>query len=170
MSYISPSPGVTAKQIVLYLETQQALTDGTITLTGAKLSIPALQDITLNASNDVMTWSQLDKTAKLSVATTSTNSLDGNLVVDKDTFFGTVTNAAQDSTATQQGLLGMSRNKTLVTFSLKFMEDSSDDRWISGQGYITNLAPTLSADSPVWVTPFTISCVGEFRVDTDPTA
>lgn len=170
MAYINPTPGVAAQQVVLYLETQQALTDGTITLTGAKLSIPALQDITINNANDVFTWSQLDRTAKYSVATTSTNTIDGNLVVDKDTFFGTVTNAVQDSTASQQGLFGMSRNKTLVTFSIKFMEDSSTDRWISGQGYITNLAPTVSADAPVWVTPFSIAVVGEFRVDTDPTA
>ena len=170
MAYISPSPGVATKQVILYLETNIALTDSTITLTGAKLSIPALQDITINAANDVMTWSQLDSSAKYSVATTSTNSIDGNLVVDKDTFFGTVVNAVQDGTATQQGLLGMSRNKTLVSFAIKFMEDSSADRWITGQGYITNLAPTVSADSPVWVTPFSISCVGEYRVDTDPTA
>jgi hypothetical protein len=96
------------------------------------------------------------------VATTSTNSLAMNLFVDPTTFFGTTLNAAQSGTVAAQGLLGMSRNKTLVTFSLKFNEGGASDLFIKGQGYISGLAPTVSADAPVWVTPITITVTGEY--------
>jgi len=39
---------------------------------------------------------------------------------------------------------------------------------INGKGYITGLAPTVSADSPVWVTPITITVTGDYTV-TDAT-
>lgn len=161
--YITPSPGVAAKQVVLKLDTGIAL--GTLTL-GTPLTIPALQNVTINASNDVFTWTQLDSTAKKQVATTSTNSIAMNLVVDSPSFFGTTVTATSSDTVAANGLLGMSRNKMLVTFSLKFNEDGTDDRFIKGQGYITGLAPTVSADSPVWVTPVTITVTGEFTVST----
>jgi hypothetical protein len=162
MAYHSPSPGVAAQQVVLKLDSGIAL--GTLTLGGSPVTIPALQDITINASNDVFTWSQLDSTAKKQVATTSTNSISGNLVVDTTTFFGTTVTATSSDTAAANGLMGLSRNKMLVTFSFKFLEDSSADRFVKGQGYITGLAPTVSADSPVWVTPFTITVSGEYTI------
>jgi hypothetical protein len=158
MAYINPAPG-TASQIVLKLDCGIAL--GTLTLGGSPLTVPALQDITINAANDIFTWSQLDSTAKKQVATTSTNSVSMNLVVDSATFFGTTLASVQSDTVAAQGLLGLSRNKTLVTFSLKF-EEGATDKFIKGQGYITGLAPTVSADSPVWVSPITLTVTGEY--------
>jgi hypothetical protein len=108
----------------------------------------------------------LDATAKKQVATTSTNSISMNLVLDKDTFFGTTITASSTDTVAANGILGLSRNKMLVTFSLKMTEDASADRFIKGQGYITGLAPTVSADSPVWVSPITISVTGEYTIAT----
>jgi hypothetical protein len=157
MAYISPAPG-TASQVVLKVELS-----GTAGWSTA-ITVPGLQDITVNASNDVFTWSQLDTTAKQQVATTSTNSLGMNLVVDDATFFGTTLNAAQSDLVALQGLMGLSRNKTKIKFSLKMVENSSSDRYLSGIGYITGLAPTVSADSPVWVTPITITVSGEYTV------
>jgi hypothetical protein len=159
MAYINPAPGTTS-QIVLKLDV--GIAEGTLTLGGTPLTVPALQDITINAANDVFTWSQLDSTAKKQVATTSTNSISMNLVVDPTTFFGTTLTSVQSDTVAAQGILGMSRNKTLVTFSLKFQEGGSTDRFIKGQGYITGLAPTVSADSPVWISPITITVTGEY--------
>lgn len=159
MAYISPAPGTTS-QIVLKLDCGIAL--GTLTLGGSPLTVPALQDITINAANDIFTWSQLDATAKKQVATTSTNSVSMNLVVDSATFFGTTLASVQTDTVAAQGLLGLSRNKTLVTFSLKFAEEGASDKYIKGQGYITGLAPTVSADSPVWVSPISITVTGEY--------
>lgn len=159
MSYINPAPGTTS-QIVLKLDCGIAL--GTLTLGASPLTVPALQNVTINAANDVFTWSQLDSTAKKQVATTSTNSLGMNLVVDSASFFGTTLASTQTDTVAAQGLLGLSRNKTLVTFSLKVSEEGASDKFIKGQGYITGLAPTVSAESPVWVSPITITVTGEY--------
>jgi len=160
MSYINPAPG-TSSQIVLKIDAGNAL--GNLTLGGSPLTVPALQDITINNANDVFTFSQLDSTAKKQVATTSTNSVSMNLVVDPTTFFGSNVTAAQDGTVAAQGIMGLSRNKTLTTFSLK-VQESTTDYFIKGQGYITGLAPTISADSPVWVTPVTITVTGDYTV------
>ena len=164
MAYYSPSPGVAAQQVVLKLDSGIAL--GTLTLGGSPLTIPALQDVTINAANDIFTWSQLDSTAKKQVATTSTNSITANLVVDDASFFGTTVAATSSDTVAANGLMGLSRNKMLVTFSFKFLENASADRYIKGQGYITGLAPTVSADSPVWVSPMTITVTGEYTIST----
>lgn len=167
MPYISPGPG-TSSQITLKLDLASSESDTAI---GASpLTVPALQDVTINAANDVFTWSQLDSTAKKQVATTSTNSINMNIVVDPDTFFGTSLAAAQTGTILEQGLMGCSRNKTLVTFALKMQENASADRFLRGVGYITGLAPTVSADAPVWVTPVTITVVGEYLVSASEAA
>jgi hypothetical protein len=160
-NYINPAPGTTS-QIELKLDCGIPL--NTLTMGASPLTVPSLKDITMNASNDVFTWSQLDSTAKKQIATTSTNSLSMNLVVDSVSFFGTTIASVQTDTVAAQGLLGLSRNKTLVTFSLKFEEGGATDKYIKGQGYITGLAPTVSADSPVWVTPITITVTGDYTV------
>lgn len=162
MAYINPAPG-SANQITLKLDVASDTSD--ITQGASPLTVPALQDITINAANDVFTWSQLDSSAKLQVATTSTNSISMNLVLDQDIFFGTNLSAAVSGTILEQGLFGCSRNKTLVNFILK-VEEGATDTVIKGVGYITGLAPTISADAPVWVSPCTITVVGEYTVAT----
>ena len=164
-SYISPGPG-SANQITLSLDVADSVTD--LTQGVGALAIAGLQDVTVNASNDVFTWTQLDSTAKKQVATTATNSLSMNLVVDDSIFFGTNLSATATGTIAEQGLFGCSRNKTLINFKLKFVEGGSNqataDRFVTGVGYITGLAPTVSADSPVWVTPVTITVSGEYTI------
>jgi hypothetical protein len=59
----------------------------------------------------------------------------------------------------------MSRNKTPICFSLKVQEGAAD-YFYRGKGYITGLAPTISASAPVWVSPVTITVDGEFTVAT----
>jgi hypothetical protein len=160
MAYINPAPG-TSNQVTLTLDV--ASNESDVTQGVGALSVPALQDITINASNDVFTWSQLDSTAKKQVATTSTNSVSMNLVVDTASFFGTDTDALISGTIAEQGLFGCSRNKTLVNFIIR-VENSTTDTLIKGVGYITGLAPTVSADAPVWVSPITITVTGEYVV------
>ncbi|CAB4178766.1 hypothetical protein UFOVP1634_15 [uncultured Caudovirales phage] len=160
MAYINPAPG-TANAVTLTLDV--ASSDSDITQGVGALAIPALQDVTVNAANDVFTWSQLDSTAKKQVATTSTNSISMNVVVDTATFFGTVVGAAITGTIAEQGLFGCSRNKTLINFIIR-IENSTVDTFIKGVGYITGLAPTVNADSPVWVSPVTITVSGEYTV------
>jgi hypothetical protein len=160
MAYINPAPG-TANAVTLTLDVASATDD--ITQGVGALSIPALQDMTINAANDVFTWSQLDSTAKKQIATTSTNSISMNVVVDTATFFGTTVGAAISGTIAEQGLFGCSRNKTLINFIIR-VENSTTDTFIKGVGYITGLAPTVTADSPVWVSPVTITVSGEYTV------
>jgi hypothetical protein len=121
------------------------------------LDIPYLQDVTINNANDTFTWSQLDQSAKLQVATTATNSISGNIVVDPTTFFGDGTSTAGSAAAL--GLIGLSTEKTEVSFSINI-----GAKTVSGVGYVTGLAPAVSADSPVWVTPITISVSGEYTI------
>lgn len=162
MSYIYPAPGVSGVQSTLKISVASNNAD-----TG--LTVPALQDITLNAANDVFTWTQLDSTAKLQIATTSTNSLSGNIVLDQSTFFGTGDGADAGSdinTAAEYGIFGLSTSKVLVEFELYLGDTSAGGagKTVSGSGYVTGLAPTVSADSPVWVSPFTITVTGEYTV------
>lgn len=146
MSYINPAPGTTG-QVTL------VLTDAAGTLSG-NLAVPALQNMTVNNSNDTYTWSQLDAGSKYQIATTSTNSVACNIVVDEATFFGSGAN----TTVAGTGILGLSQKKTKVGFTINIGEG----RTVSGSGYITGLAPTVSADQPVWVSPLTIAVVGDY--------
>lgn len=154
MSYINPSPGVSGAQVTLSL---------TVTGDTGSLSLPALQNVTINNSNDVFTWTQLDAGSKKQVATTATNSLAMNLVLDQTTFFGTGSGA---NVAISKGVFGLSKDKNAVSFSL-YMGNTSvggSGKTITGSGYVTGLAPTVSADSPVWVSPITITVDGDYSV------
>jgi hypothetical protein len=154
MAYIYPAPGVSGVQLTLKLK---------VTGDTTGLTVPALQDITLNNANDVFTWTQLDTGSKLQIATTSTNSLSGNIVLDQDSFFGVTT---VDEEAKSSGIFGLSKDKQIVNFEL-YMGDESDGsagKTISGSGYVTGLAPTVSADSPVWVSPFTLTVTGDYSI------
>jgi len=159
MAYIYPAPGVSGVELTL------TLTDNTdpTGVTKGSILVPALQDVTVNASNDVFTWTQLDATSKLNVATTATNSLSMNLVLNGDAFFGA---SGGTGTFDQAGIFGASTNKTLCQFVL-YLGDNSDTttgKTLTGTGYITGLAPTVSADSPVWVTPITITVDSDYIV------
>lgn len=158
MSYIYPAPGVANVEATLTLEVASETTD-------VGLLIPAMQDITVNNANDVFTWTQLDRGSKFQIATTSTNDISINVVIDQAAFFGDSTLGATHF-AGKLGIFGLSKNKTKVAFSL-YLGDTdagANGKTISGEGYITGLSPTVSADSPVWVTPVTISVTGDYTV------
>lgn len=157
MSYIYPAPGVANVQATLTISVTSNGSD-----TG--MTVPALQDITLNNANDVFTWTQLDSGSKLQIATTATNSLSGNIVLDQTTFFGTAPGAAD--TAAEYGIFGLSKDKVKIDFELYLGDTDAGGagKTVSGSGYVTGLAPTVSADSPVWVSPFTITVTGDYTV------
>lgn len=145
-NYVAVSPGTVFPTISLTVAG----------VTGA-LVVPSLQDLTVNNANDVFTWTQMNNAGKLQIATTSTNSISTNVVVEELTFFGDA--AATTGSAAKLGLLGLSSAKTQVGFTV-----TMGSKTISGQCYITGLAPTVSADSPVWVTPCTLTVTGEYTV------
>ncbi len=156
MAYIYPAPGVTGVEATLTITTNS----GTDTV---GLVVPALQDVTVNNANDVFTWTQLDSGSKQQIATTATNSLGMNLVLEQNTFFGTTVSGEDAQTA---GIFGLSKDKTKIDFDLYLgdTDGGATGKTISGSGYVTGLAPTVSADAPVWVTPVTITVDGDYTV------
>lgn len=158
MAYIYPAPGVSGVQATL------GISVAANSASSPELNVPALQDVTLNAANDVFTWTQLDSASKLQIATTATNSLEMNIVLDQTVFFGD--SGATSGEADFKGIFGLSADKDLLDFEL-YLGDTSGGatgKTISGQGYITGLAPTVSADAPVWVSPITITVTGDYTV------
>lgn len=158
MAYIYPAPGVSGTQATLTLSV-----DGK----AGNLPVPALQDVTINNANDVFTWTQLDQGSKLQIATTATNSLSMNIVLDQEVFFGEAAgNGVVAGSAANLGIFGLSAEKTKVDFSL-FLgreDDGGAGKTISGEAYVTGLAPTVSADAPVWVSPVTLTVDGDYTV------
>jgi len=154
MAFIFPAPGVENVEMTLAIR---------VTGDTSGLLVPAIQDITINNQTDVFTWTQLDEESKLQIPTTATNSLDMNLVLDQTKFFGT--NSGTD-VAIKEGIFGLSKNKRAVDFTL-YMGDTSTGtagKTITGVAYITGLAPTVSADAPVWVSPVTLTVTGNYTV------
>ena len=131
---------------------------GTISTTSSGYVIPALQDITLNNSAGQFNWTQLDVFANLTVSTPATNSISANLVLDSTTFF-----TGSNSVAS---LFDLSNDATLIYFRVYFDGRGTGSKYVSGSGYITNLAPTVNPTAPVWVSPIQISVDGDFTAGT----
>jgi hypothetical protein len=119
------------------------------------LVVPSIQNLTVNNSNDVFTWTQLNEGSKLQVATTSTNSISTTVVVEESTFFGNA--SATSGSADKLGLLGLSDQKTKVE-----IRTTLGSKVFVANAYVTGLAPTISADQPVWTTPVTFTVSGEY--------
>lgn len=164
MSYINPSPGNPAQQIIVKVKIS-----GQGNTTANIVSVPALQNMTINNATDVFSWSQLDNASKLQVPTTATNSVAMNLVVDHDSFFGSNGNLSGDQLP-EMGLMGASKNKSLVLFSIRASADAGDPTFIQGSGYVTSLAPAVTAEQPVFVSPITIAVTGDYTVATSEVA
>jgi hypothetical protein len=115
--------------------------------------VPALQDITINNAVGVFQWTQLDEFSNKTVPTPANNSIAGNFVLDSTTFFTGSNGVA--------GLFDLSNDATLVYFRVYFNGRLSGAKYVSGSGYITNLAPTVNPSAPVWVSPITLSVDGD---------
>ena len=150
MSYINQAPGATG-YVSIYLQAY----DSSGSLVTGNLQVPALQDVAINNSNDVFTWEQLDSTSKLQVATLATNSIATNIVVDDTSFFGN--SAATSGSSTKLGIFGLSKNKTKCQATINF-----GSRTITGNAYVSGLAPKITAAQPVWLTPMTLDVSGEY--------
>lgn len=147
MAYINVSSPTS--RAILQISTASIATTSSGTIVGA------LQDITINNSNGTFNWTQLDSQSQLTVATPASNSIAANIVVDATTFF-----------AANTGIFDLSANKTLVHFRVYFNGTGTGAKYVSGTGYITNLAPKVSPTAPVWVTPITISVDGDLAAGT----
>jgi hypothetical protein len=134
------------------------LSTATIATTSSGYTVPALQDVTINNAAGVFNWTQLDTFSQLAVSTPATNSISANMVLDSATFFA-ATNGVP-------GLFDLSNDATEVYFRVYFNGKLTGAKYVSGSGFITNLAPTVNPTAPVWVSPITISVNGDLTAGT----
>jgi len=134
------------------------LSTATIATTSSGYAVPALQDVTINNAAGVFNWTQLDTFSQLAVSTPATNSISANMVLDSATFFA-ATNGVP-------GLFDLSNDATEVYFRVYFNGKLAGAKYVSGSGFITNLAPTVNPTAPVWVSPITISVNGDLTAGT----
>jgi len=123
--------------------------------TADTMSVPALQEVTVNATPGTFNWQQLDSLSEQVVTTPSTNSVSVTLVLDPTTFFTGKGNT--------DGIFDIVNSKTETFFRLYWSGDDSGDRYIQGKGYLSALAPTVSPGSPVWTTPLEILVNGSYE-------
>ena len=122
------------------------------------LSIPHMQDVTVNNSTGTFRFKTLDSGSESVVTTPATNQLSLNAIVDDGAFFG----EAGTGVVVTEGLFGTSANKTQVGFRVYFDGTDTGSKYLEGIGFIGGLAPTVNPDAPLWVTPVTLEVNGDF--------
>jgi hypothetical protein len=127
--------------------------------TSAVLVVPCLQDITINASTGVFSYTAFCSADTLKLTTPGDNSVETNIVIDDVAFFGDELAAA--NSAPRLGVFGLSQNKVEIEFTLYWAGKTAGDDYITtGAGFISSLAMTTSPESPIWVTPMSIAVNG----------
>jgi hypothetical protein len=150
MAYINVS--APSKNAIIQVST------ATIASTTTGYIVPALQDITINNAAGVFNWTQLDIFSQLAVPTPATNSISANMVLDDVIFF--------TGSAGVPGLFDLQNDAYIVYFRVYFNGRLAGAKYVSGEGYITNLAPSVNPTAPVFVSPLTISVNGDLTVGT----
>lgn len=128
-----------------------------------KLDVTCLQDITISNSTGIFSWTDFCSNAINKLTTPADNEISTNMVIDTVKFFGdsALTGAALN------GVDGISRSRTKIQFMVVMngSDTTSGAQYYKGEGYITNIAPTVSPDSPVFVSPMTIAVTGAYEVN-----
>jgi hypothetical protein len=142
---------------------------------GAELGmmVPALTEVTVNATPGLYRWKQLDELSEFVITTASTNSLGMSLVVDPESFFGDPAADPEAEDIKSAGIFQTTNNKHLVCFRLYWSGNTPEadpGYYVEGVGYLAGLAPTTNPDAPVWVSPVTIEVAGDYTTGSiDPT-
>lgn len=148
-------------QTDFYSATNNTTGEITLNTTSDPILLSGLQDVTINNSNGSFRWKQLDNAGENVITTNATNSLSGNFVLDVTDFWGDSTAGAD--TAAKDGIFKLSNQRTPVAFLIAPSGAVDGEYVLMGKGFISALAPTVSADSPVWVSPITIEVDGDFE-------
>lgn len=130
------------------------------------ITIPFMQDVTVNNSTGTFRYKTLDSSSESVVTTPATNQLSLNAIVDDEVFFGNVDVSADPGVIVDEGLFGTSGNKTEIGFEIYFDGTDTGSNKLSGIGFIGGLAPTVNPDAPLWVTPVTIEVNGDYTKST----
>lgn len=130
------------------------------------LVVTCLQDVTITNSTGIFSWTDFCSASINKVTTPSDNEISTNIVIDDQKFFGA--NASAANTASNYGVSGLSQNRVEVAFRVQLNNNSSVGNTLPantyaywGKGYLSSVAPTVSPDSPVWVSPLTIAVTGD---------
>jgi len=130
------------------------------------LNVTCLQDVTITNSTGIFSWTDFCSASINKVTTPSDNEISTNIVVDDEGFFGA--NASANTSASYQGVSGLSQNRIEVAFRLQLNNSANignaapaNTFIYHGVGYLSSVAPTVSPDSPVWVSPLTIAVSGD---------
>ena len=143
----------------LYLSTA-TITD--VTASGV-LEVIGLQDVTVTNNNGVFRWKQLDQTGQLVAVTPATNSLNLTIVLDDAVFYGSgdvLAGGADSRSAAAQGLFNLSNDKERVYFAFEFGGGTTST--VSGSGFLSGLAPKVTPDQPVWISPLIVEVSGKY--------
>jgi hypothetical protein len=127
------------------------------------LDVTCLQDVTITNSTGIFSWTDFCSIDTNKITTPADNEITTNLVIDDIGFFGNA-NATPNTAATFSGVNGLSINKIPVSFKLIMNGGTSSNGafYYQGLGYVSSLAPTVSPEAPVWVSPLTIAVDGAF--------
>lgn len=141
----------------------------TSNVANAALSVTCLQDITVTNSTGIFTWTDFCSIDSNKITTPADNEISTNIVIDDTVFFGT-TPGSTSGNATVLGVSGLSINKVPVSFKLILNGNAATANafYYTGTGYISSLAPTVSPEAPVWVTPMTLAVDGDMTVGKNP--
>jgi hypothetical protein len=157
----------TGTQPTLILSTTTSnVTANTFTANTA-LNVTCLQDVTITNSTGIFSWTDFCSTDTNKVTTPADNEITTNLVIDPLAFFGNAN--ANVTTAVYSGVNGLSQNKIPVSFKLILNGNTTANTgafYYQGTGYVSSLAPTVSPEAPVWVSPLTIAVDGSFTYGT----
>jgi hypothetical protein len=145
----------TGTQPHLYVSTDTA------NVANAALSVICLQDITITNSTGIFSWTDFCSIDTNKVTTPADNEITTNVVLDAENWFGNA--SASNTTAEYNGISGLSINKIPVSFQIVMNGDNTSNNafYYEGVGYISALAPTVSPDAPVWVSPLTLAVDGD---------
>jgi hypothetical protein len=144
----------------IYLSTDLTTYTNLVPLVSA-LDVICLTDVTINNSTGIYSFVDFCTTDMNKLTTPADNSVSSNMVLDKNAFFGT---NGTGPTAPEWGVNGLASSKTKVQFvvTLNGPIDTTGTIWYQGTGFITDIAPTVTPDAPVWVSPMTIAVTGPF--------
>jgi hypothetical protein len=146
------------------------IANGNITTSGA-LNVGCLQDITITSATGIFSYVDFCSTDMNKITTPADNEISTNIVIDDVKYFGA--NVIAGNTAANLGINQLSQNKTEVQFKLIWNNSDANGNvansyFTSGKGYISSLAPTVSPDAPVYVTPMSIAVDGTMFTSVNP--
>lgn len=132
------------------------------------LSVTCLQDVTITNSTGVYSWTDFCNTDVNKLTTPADNEISTNMVLDATVYFGN--SSATANSASYYGVSGLSINKVPVQWKLVMNggNATANAYYYAGQGFISSLAPTVSPEAPVWVSPMTLAVNGSMTTDQNP--